>query len=74
MFTVKNKDEIAIMKMAGKILSQIKTKLIFFLKEGISTGKLDFLANKFMQEYEVISAFKNYDGFPGHICTSVNDA
>ncbi|MDO8059145.1 type I methionyl aminopeptidase ['Crotalaria aegyptiaca' phytoplasma] len=74
MFTVKNKDEIAIMKMAGKILSRIKTKLIFFLKEGISTGKLDFLANKFMQEYEVISAFKNYDGFPGHICTSVNDA
>ncbi|MDO8053944.1 type I methionyl aminopeptidase ['Opuntia sp.' phytoplasma] len=74
MFTVKNKDEIAIMKMAGKILSRIKTKLIFFLKEGISTGKLDFLANKFMQEYGVISAFKNYNGFPRHICTSVNDA
>ncbi|MDO8063914.1 type I methionyl aminopeptidase [Candidatus Phytoplasma bonamiae] len=74
MLIVKNKDEIAIMKMAGKILSQIKKKLIFFLKEGISTSKLDFLANQFMQEYGVISAFKNYNGFPGHICTSVNDA
>ncbi|MDV3198028.1 MAG: type I methionyl aminopeptidase, partial [Candidatus Phytoplasma australasiaticum] len=60
--------------MAGKILSQIKKKLMFFLKEGISTGNLDFVANQFMQEYGVISAFKNYDGFPGHICTSVNDA
>ncbi|MDV3182256.1 MAG: M24 family metallopeptidase [Candidatus Phytoplasma australasiaticum] len=62
------------MKMAGKILSQIKKKLIFFLKEGISTGELDLLANKFIKEYDVISAFKNYDGFPGYICTSVNDA
>ncbi|MCG3566816.1 MAG: type I methionyl aminopeptidase [Candidatus Phytoplasma australasiaticum] len=74
MLFVKKKDEIAIMKMAGKILSQIKKKLIFFLKEGISTGELDLLANKFIKEYDVISAFKNYDGFPGYICTSVNDA
>jgi methionyl aminopeptidase len=26
-----------------------------------------------MKEYNVVSAFKNYKGFPGHICISVNE-
>lgn len=44
-----------------------------FIRAGISTIEIDRLAEKLIREENVISAFKDYNGFPANICTSVNE-
>lgn len=44
-----------------------------FIRAGISTIEIDRLAEKLIREEDVISAFKDYNGFPANICTSVNE-
>ncbi len=40
---------------------------------GISTGELDRKADEFIRKQGGTPAFKGYRGFPGSICTSVNE-
>ena len=44
-----------------------------FIRAGISTIEIDRLAEKLIREENVISAFKDYNGFPANICISVNE-
>jgi methionyl aminopeptidase len=43
------------------------------VRPGISTGELDRLAARFLEENGATGALKGYRGFPGTICTSVNN-
>ncbi|MDV3196400.1 MAG: type I methionyl aminopeptidase [Candidatus Phytoplasma stylosanthis] len=73
MFLIKNKNEIIIMKEAGKILSSIRKKLLNYLKIGISTYQLDIIAFDLMKKHGVISAFKGYQSYNFHTCISINE-
>jgi methionyl aminopeptidase len=73
MISIKTTHEIAIMKQAGKIINEAHRMLASFVFPGISTFYLDTLAKNFYQKKGVISAFKGYNGFPRHICASVNE-
>ena len=41
---------------------------------GIRTIELDKIAEEFIRDHGAIPAFKGYEGFPGSLCISVNDA
>lgn len=56
-------------KITGDTLKYIETKI----KPGISTKELDTLANEFIKSKGAKPSFKNYAGFPGSLCTSIND-
>lgn len=43
------------------------------IKEGVTTAELDKLAEQFIRDNGAIPAFKGYGGFPGSLCTSVNE-
>ena len=43
------------------------------VRPGISTAELDNLAGRFLEESGAGSALRGYRGFPGSICTSVNN-
>lgn len=43
------------------------------VKPGITTGKLNTIADKLIREQGAIPSFKGYRGFPASICTSVNE-
>ncbi|WP_341833526.1 Methionine aminopeptidase [Candidatus Phytoplasma asteris] len=73
MISIKTPHEIAIMKQAGKIINEAHRLLASFVIPGMSTFDLDLLAKNFYQKKGVISAFKGYNGFPKHICASVNE-
>ncbi|KND62771.1 type I methionyl aminopeptidase [Candidatus Phytoplasma phoenicium] len=73
MISIKSSNEIAIMKKAGSILFWLHQQLSSCLKVGISTWDLDMMAAALMKQRNVISAFKGYKGFGGHICISVNE-
>lgn len=51
----------------------IMRKLSEYIKDGITTGDIDRLAEKLIQKEKVNPAFKGYKGFPATICTSVNE-
>lgn len=73
MITRRNEKEIELLRHAGKIVAMTHEYLKPFIKEGISTKELDELAEKFIRSQGAKPSFKGYGGFPGSICTSIND-
>lgn len=73
MIKLKSKQEIKIIRENCRILSEITAELKLRVKEDISTGYLNDLAEKLMERYKVKPAFKGYRGFPASICTSINE-
>lgn len=73
MITRRNEKEIELLRQAGKIVAMTHNYLKSFIKVGISTKELDELAENFIRSQGAIPSFKGYGGFPGSICTSIND-
>ncbi len=73
MITIKSKREIELLKEAGNIVYRTHQYLKPYLKEGITTKELDRLAEEFIRSQNATPSFKGYQGFPGSICTSIND-
>ena len=73
MVTIKSESEIQLLKIAGNIVYRTHQYLKPFLKEGITTGELDKLAEDFILSNDATPSFKGYGGFPGSICASINE-
>lgn len=73
MIIYKNQEEIKLLRKAGQIVALTHQYLKDYIKPGISTKELDKLAEKFILSQGATCSFKGYQGFPGAICTSVND-
>lgn len=73
MIPLKSKEDLEMMRQAGKILAKIMQRLREFVCLGISTLEIDQLAAELMRRENVIPAFRGYKGFPANICTSVNE-
>lgn len=71
--TVKTPEEIEIMREAGKILAQVLQDIKQFTEIGKTTKQLDDYAETLMKKYNVEPSFKDYQGFPAILCTSVNE-
>jgi len=61
------------MKKGGKILAWIMKGLQKEVKEGVSTEKLNEIAEKLVKEKGAEPSFKNYRHYPASLCASVND-
>ncbi len=73
MIFLKTKQEIAIMRRAGRITATILKRIVDSVSPGMSTYDLDHIAEKACKEFGVKPAFKGYHGFPGCLCVSIND-
>jgi len=65
--------EIEKIQQAGEIAYRAHMHLVPLLKEGTTTMQLDKVANDFIQSQGATAAFLGFNGYPAHICTSVND-
>jgi methionyl aminopeptidase len=65
--------DIKTLRKAGQILSSIVKEVSRSLKSGMTTRQLDAVAEKLINEHDVIPAFKGYRGFPACCCISVNE-
>lgn len=61
------------MREAGRILAAVLEELEKALKPGMSTMDVDKLGEHLIRNHGCIPSFKNYNGYPGSICVSVND-
>ncbi len=73
MVTIKSPREIALMREAGRIVSETFAVLAKAIKPGVTTLELDRLAENFIRQKKARPAFKGLYNFPASICTSVNE-
>ncbi|MFF2552696.1 type I methionyl aminopeptidase [Nocardia sp. NPDC058058] len=65
--------ELDAMAAAGAIVGRALVAVRNAAKPGVSTLELDEVAEQLIRENGAIPSFKGYHGFPGSICSSVND-
>jgi methionyl aminopeptidase len=68
----KSPAEIERMRRAGRITAATIERLLPEVKPGVTTAKLDAVAEQFMRREGATPSFKGYRGFPASICTSIN--
>lgn len=79
MVSLKTKEEIAHLREGGKILAEILQTVAHLAKPGISTFRLNEVAEELIHKFGVKSSFKNYrpekgiPPYPAALCTSLND-
>ena len=73
MIKLKSKEEIEIMREAGKIVAETHELLKSAIIPGVSTLELDTIAEENIRKYNAVPSFKGYGGFKGSICASINN-
>lgn len=71
--SVKTPEEIAKMRVAGRLAAEVLEMIGPYVKPGVTTGELDRICHDYIvNEQKAIPAPLNYHGFPKSICTSIN--
>jgi len=73
MISIKSPREIELMRTAGRIVAETHELLRKAIRPGITTLELDAIAEEFIRKRGAIPAFKDYNGFPASICSSINE-
>jgi len=70
---LKTKEDIAIMRQAGRVVSRTLDMVGDNIKPGITTKQLDTLVEDFIISCGAVAAFKDYQGFPASACISIDE-
>lgn len=73
MIILKSEREINYLRDAGKLVAKTLAEVKKAVKPEATTQELDQVAEEYIKSKGAIPAFKGYHGFPGNICTSVNE-
>jgi len=71
--TLKSSREFEMIRQAGRIVGETLAVLRQAAVPGVTTGELDALSEEHIKKLGGIPAFKGLYGFPGTLCTSVNE-
>ena len=66
--------EIELLRKAALLVGKTLGEVGKHIRPGIRTIELDKIAEEFIRDHGAVPAFKGYEGFPGSLCISVNDA
>ncbi|MEH2363529.1 type I methionyl aminopeptidase [Nostoc sp.] len=70
---IKSPREIEIMRQSARIVATVLKEISELVKPGMTTADLDAHAEKRIREMGATPSFKGYHGFPGSICSSINN-
>lgn len=73
MIVLKNKAELAKMRIAGRISAQALQVGGEAVMPGVTTAQIDMAIHKFIKSQNAIPSFLGYSGFPASACISIND-
>ena len=71
--TIKSAREIELMRESCRLLAIVHKELEEAIKPGMTTMDIDIMGDRLIRKLGGIPNFKNYQGYPASICTSVND-
>ncbi len=74
MIYLKTDEEIELMRAANLLVGRTLAEVAKIIAPGVTTRQLDKRAEEFIRDHGATPAFLGYNGFPGSLCTSVNDA
>jgi len=72
MILIKTADEIELMRQSNLLVSETLAEVAKHIRPGVSTGKLDLVAEAFIRDHGAVPGFLGYQGYPKTLCTSVN--
>jgi len=70
---IKSPREVEIMRQSAKIVATVLKEISQLVQPGMTTADLDAHAEKRIREMGATPSFKGYHGFPGSICSSINN-
>lgn len=73
MIQLKSKEDLDIMRRAGKIVALCQKEMSAKLAPGVTTNDLDKLADAFIRDHGAKPSFKGFKGYPAATCISVNE-
>jgi len=73
MIFTKTNEEIELMRESALSVSRTLALVAEYIGEGVTTKKLDKLAEEFIRDNGGFPSFKGYSGFPATLCMSVNE-
>lgn len=73
MIQLKNREQLELMRQAGRITGEALLKAGEAVREGVTTRKLDGIIRAYIESCGAIPSFLGYGGFPSSACISVND-
>lgn len=74
MITLKSAHELDLMREAGRIVAEVLAEIKEAVSPGVTTADLEAIADRIIVgKYGATPSFKGYRGFPGMVCTSINE-
>jgi methionyl aminopeptidase len=73
MIDYKTEEEIEIQRESSLLVGKTLAEVAKLIKPGVTTLELDKVAEEFIRDHNAIPGFKDYNGFPNSLCTSVNE-
>lgn len=73
MIIIKNAEELALMRRAGRITSDALLVARECIRPGVSTKHIDTKIRRFIESCKATPSFLGYNGFPGSACISINE-
>ncbi len=70
---LKNESEIALLRESNRMVSKILDAFGEAVQPGLRTMEFEDIAQEMCRKFDVIPAFKGYNGFPYCLCCSVNE-
>jgi methionyl aminopeptidase len=73
MIIIKTAEEIELLRASNLLVSKTLAEVGRAIRPGVSTRKLDQIAEGYLRDHGGIPGFLGYNGFPATLCTSLND-
>ncbi len=73
MIYLKTDEEIELMRESNQLIGKTLGELAKWIAPGITTLKLDSIAEEFIRDHQAVPGFLGYGGFPNSLCLSVNE-
>ena len=72
MIIIKTTEEIEKLRNSNLLVSNTLAEIAKLIKPGVTTEKLDRVAEEYIRDNKAIPGFLGYNGYPKTLCTSVN--
>ncbi len=73
MIYLKTEEEIELIKASAQVLGKAHAEVASWIKPGVSTLRLDSIAEAYIRDCGGEPSFKGYNGFPSSLCISTNE-
>lgn len=73
MIFIKSDTEIELIKISGQVLGKAHGEVAKWIRPGVTTKKLDTVAEEYIRDNGGVPSFKGYNKFPASLCISLNE-